>query len=193
MEKTKKEKSEELSLIRQRKKEIEARKELSKQIQLMKSASPESDVGDLTSTAGDFASAAAKALGNLASSGVSALVVDPLKKAADAIKSSFTPVKSSDVFPSYQPVSTSDVFPQAEFQFAPTEGLVTPNQTGQWPSSHPSYYMSGSPYPQLGEYSSDLKSQSTAIDSTLQSIQQAAQQSWAQRPVSAQLAFSSFI
>lgn len=146
-------------------------------------------VGELTSAVGDLASASAEALGSLASSGVSALgdaaatgvsslVVEPIKGATNLIRSSFTPsasasVKSSDVFPGSQSVKASDVFPTSPrgFQFAPPEGLTTPNQTGIWPSSHPSNYMSGSPYPM------DLSSQSAAIQSVQQMAQQLAVQS----------------
>ena len=124
------------------------------------SSNTSSVVGDLASAVVNLSSASASALGKLASSGVSTLVVKPLKGAADIIKSSVTPsttsVSSSDVFPR---VSSSDVFP----------GLVTPNQTGTWPSSHPSYYMTGSPYPM--EYQSDLASQSAAIRSAQQAAQ----------------------
>ena len=123
------------------------------------SSSPSSVVGDLASAVGDLSSASASALGKLASSGVSNLVVKPLKGAADIIKSSFTPstpgVRSSDVFPESQSISSSDVFP----------GLVTPNQTGTWSSSHPPYYMSGSPY------STDLASQAASIRSAQQLAQ----------------------
>ena len=125
----------------------------------MSSSSTSSVVGDLASAVGDLSSASASALGKLASSGVSNLVVKPLKGAADIIKSSFTPstpgVRSSDVFPESQSISSSDVFP----------GLVTPNQTGTWSSSHPPYYMSGSPY------STDLASQAASIRSAQQLAQ----------------------
>ena len=123
----------------------------------MSSSSTSSVVGDLASAVGDLSSASASALGKLASSGVSNLVVKPLKGAADIIKSSFTPsVRSSDVFPESQYVRSSDVFP----------GLVTPNQTGIWSSTHPSFSMSSSPYPT--EYQSDLASQAAASRSAQQ-------------------------
>lgn len=64
-------------------------------------------------------------------------------------------VRSSDVFPESQSISSSDVFP----------GLVTPNQTRTWSSSHSSYYMSGSPY------STDLASQAASIRSAQQLAQ----------------------
>ena len=71
----------------------------------------------------------------------------------------FTPstpgVRSSDVFPESQSISSSEVFP----------GLVTPNQTGTWSSSHPSYYMSGS------TYSTDLAPQAASIRSAQQLAQ----------------------
>ena len=123
-------------------------------------SSTSSVVGDLASAVGDLSSASASALGKLASSGVSNLVVKPLKGAADIIKSSFTPsVRSSDVFPESQYVRSSDVFP----------GLVTPNQRGIWSSTHPSFSMSSSPYPM--EYQSDLASQAAAIRSAQQAAQ----------------------
>lgn len=146
----------------------------------MSSSSTSSVVGDLASAAGDLSSASASALGKLASSGVSNLVVKPLKGAADIIKSSFTPsVRSSDVFPESQYVRSSDVFPGSH--------LVTPNQTGTWPSTHPSFSMSSSPYPM------DLASQSDAIRSTLQAAQQYAAQSAAQSLMSASPPPSSLI
>ena len=121
-------------------KEIQREQQAQREILTEPVSSTSSVVGDLASAVGDLSSASASALGKLASSGVSNLVVKPFKDAADIIKSSFTPstpgVRSSDVFPESQYVRSSDVFP----------GLVTPNQTGSWPSSHPSYYMSGSPY-----------------------------------------------
>ena len=126
----------------------------------MSSSSTSSVVGDLASAVGDLSSASALALGKLASSGVSNLVVKPLKFAADIIKSSFTPsVRSSDVFPESQYARSSDVFP----------GLVTPNQTGIWSSTHPSFSMSSSRYPM--EYQSDLASQAAAIRSAQQVAQ----------------------
>ena len=119
-------------------------------------------VGDLASAVGDLSSASALALGKLASSGVSNLVVKPLKGAADIIKSSFTPstpvVRSSDVFPESQSVRSSDVFPSTQ--------LVTPNQTGIWSSTNPSF---STPYPM--EYQTGLTSQAAAIRSAQQAAQ----------------------
>ena len=136
------------------------------------SSNTSSVVGDLASAVLDLSSASASAFGKLASSGVSNLVVNPLKGAADIIKSSFTPsttsVRSSDVFPESQSVRSSDVFP---------------NQTGTWPSSHPSYYMTGSPYPM--EYQTDLASQSAAVRAAQQAARQHAAQSAAQSLMSA--------
>ena len=84
---------------------------------------------------------------------------------ANIIKSSFTPstpstpgVRSSDVFPESQSVRSSDVFPGSQ--------LVTPNQTGIWPSTHPSF---STPYPM--EYQTDLASQSAAVRSAQQAAQ----------------------
>ena len=142
-------------------KEIQREQQAQREIltEPVSSSSTSSVVGDLASAVGDLSSASASALGKLASSGVSNLVVKPLKGAADIIKSSFTPstpgVRSSDVFPESQSISSSDVFP----------GLVTPNQTGTWSFSHPSYYMSGSPY------STDLASQAASIRSAQQLAQ----------------------
>ena len=140
-------------------KEIQREQQAQREILTEPVSSTSSVVGDLASAVGDLSSASASALGKLASSGVSNLVVKPLKGAADIIKSSFTPstpgVRSSDVFPESQSISSSDVFP----------GLVTPNQTGTWSFSHPSYYMSGSPY------STDLASQAASIRSAQQLAQ----------------------
>ena len=84
---------------------------------------------------------------------------------ANIIKSSFTPstpstpgVRSSDVFPESQSVRSSDVFPGSQ--------LVTPNQTGIWPSTHPSF---STPYPM--EYQTDLASQAAAVRSSQQAAQ----------------------
>ena len=149
-------------------KEIQREQQAQREIltEPVSSSSTSSVVGDLASAVGDLSSASASALGKLASSGVSNLVVKPLKGAADIIKSSFTPsttstpsVRSSDVFPESQYVRSSDVFP----------GLVTPNQTGIWSSTHPSFSMSSSPYPM--EYKSDLASQAAAIRSAQQAAQ----------------------
>ena len=162
-----------MQLNNQIQREIEARRKLQKQIQSISpqsspaSLSQSSVVGDLASAVGDLSLASASALGNLASYGVTNLVVKPLKGAADIIKSSFTPstasapstpfVSSSDVFPESQSVRSTDVFPGSQ--------LVTPNQTGIWSSTHPFFYMSGSPYPM------DLASQSAAIGSAQQAAQ----------------------
>ena len=149
-------------------KEIQREQQAQREIltEPVSSSSTSSVVGDLASAVGDLSSASASALGKLASSGVSNLVIKPLKGAADIIKSSFTPsttstpsVRSSDVFPESQYVRSSDVFP----------GLVTPNQTGIWSSTHPSFSMSSSPYPI--EYQSDLASQAAAIRSAQQAAQ----------------------
>ena len=143
-------------------KEIQREQQAQREIltEPVSSSSTSSVVGDLASAVGDLSSASASALGKLASSGVSNLVVKPLKGAADIIKSSFTPsVRSSDVFPESQYVRSSDVFP----------GLVTPNQTGIWSSTHPSFSMSCSPYPM--EYQSELASQAAAIRSAQQAAQ----------------------
>ena len=151
-------------------KEIQREQQAQREIltEPVSSSSTSSVVGDLASAVGDLSSASPSNLGKLASSGVSNLVVKPLKGAADIIKSSFTPsttstssVRSSDVFPESQYARSSDVFPGSQ--------LVTPNQTGIWSSTHPSFSMSSSPYPM--EYQSDLASQAAAIRSAQQAAQ----------------------
>ena len=119
-------------------KEIQREQQAQREILTEPVSSTSSVVGDLASAVGDLSSASASALGKLASSGVSNLVVKLLKGAADIIKRSFTPstpgVRSSDVFPESQSISSTDVFPGSQ--------LVTPNQTGIWSSTHPSFSMS---------------------------------------------------
>lgn len=118
-------------------------------------------MGDLASSSasaiGNVALSGVSALGDAASSGVSSLIVNPLRSASNLIRSSFSPsVNSSDVFPesqqSSQQVSSSDVFPESnvsrlsssifeDLTANPPEGLITANQTGVYPSWHPSYYL----------------------------------------------------